>query len=101
MVGWSVRGRRRVPAAAQGLPRFSGGASPMRSQWMEPAGAGGGVGPPSEGWAALNGEQEEERRRSTDGAGPAEDETNHYIHRSVNKPNKQQANIWINGWSHE
>lgn len=44
----------------------------MRSQWVEPAGADGGVGPPSEGWAALSGEQEEERRRSMDGGEPAE-----------------------------
>lgn len=45
----------------------------MRSQRAGPAGAGGGVDPPSEGWAALSGEQGEETRRSMDGAVPAED----------------------------
>ncbi len=72
MIGW-FRGRRRVPAAAQGLPRCSAGAGPMRSQWAEPADAGGGVGPPSEGWAALSGGQEEESRRSMDGGEPTKD----------------------------
>lgn len=84
MIGWSVRSRRRVPAAAQGLPRSSAGAGPTRSQWAEPAGADGGVGPPSEGWAALSGEQEEERRRSMDGGEPAGD-TQSSIHQSIHQ----------------
>lgn len=83
MIGWSIRSRRRVPAAAQGLPRSSAGAGLTRSQGAEPAGADGGVGPPSEGWAALSGEREEERRRSRDGGEPAGD-THSSINPSIN-----------------
>lgn len=87
MIGRVVRGRRRVPAAVQGLPRFFAGAGPMKSQWVEPAGAGVGVGPPSEEWAALSGEQEEESRRSMDGGEPAEHRwtTNQYINQLLSQ----------------
>lgn len=73
VIGRWLRGRWHGSAVVQGLPCFSAGAGPVRSQWVEPAGAVGGVDPPSEGWAALSGEQGEETRRSMDGAAPAED----------------------------
>lgn len=66
-----VRRKRRVPAAARGRPHCSAEAGPRRSLWAVPEGAGGGGAPPSEGWAALSGEQEEESRRSMDGGEPA------------------------------
>ena len=92
MIGWSIRSRRRVPAAAQGLPRSSAGAGLTRSQGAEPAGADGGVGPPSEGWAALSGEREEERRRSRDGGEPAGD-THSSINPSIN-PSISKHSDW-------
>lgn len=64
------KGRRRIPVTVQGLPRCSAGVGPLRSQWVEPASAGEGVALPSRGWAAPSGEQEVDRRRSTDGGEP-------------------------------
>lgn len=73
VIGRQVRGRRRVPAAARGQPHFFVRAGPRRTQWAEPAGAGGVGGPPSEGWAAPSGGRAAEARRSTGGAAPADD----------------------------
>lgn len=92
-----LRGRRRVPAATQGLPRFSAGAGPARSQWAGPAAAGGGVGPPSEEWAAPSGEQGEETRRSMDGGAPAEDSTNRYIYSSISQSISQGLSLILQG----
>lgn len=50
--------RRRDPAAGQGLPCCNAEEGPLRSRWVEPAAAGGGVDPPSQEWEALSGEQE-------------------------------------------
>lgn len=67
----------------------------MRSQRAGPADAGGGVGPPSEGWAAPSGEQGEETRRSMDGGAPAEDTTDQYIYSSINKSGPSQLTFYF------
>lgn len=73
-IGRSFTGRRRGPTEVQDLPCCSAEARPLKSQKGVPPGAGGGVCPPSEVWAAPSGEQEEVSRRSMDGEEPARPE---------------------------